>query len=134
MDIQQFITRVIELGSEAAGRDYGGRNDARGRARLAGALAGFAACQDGTPAEIAALLERERRRTHELLIAEDAGGSDDYWYQRCKEAEIEWVANCASCVLAAAGEPTIVNPTARAMITTGRILAQYDLQPSTSGG
>jgi len=45
-----------------------------------------------------------------------------YWHQRCKELEIEWVANCISAALVNQGERPLIPPTARALMHISTIL------------
>ena len=115
MTHMDFLDAVIERGIAAARRDYA-RPDQR--LKLEGSLAGFEACRGLDPAQLAALLGEARRATLEAY-REDR---QDYWRVRCREAEIEWVANCLSFMLLQAGLPVIVPPTARAAMTCAEIV------------
>jgi hypothetical protein len=122
MTMEEFLDRLISTGKDAARRDYGKRSDDLGRARLEGALAGFEACRGKPPFEILILLREEQKKTRELRIgmsspgtAERAAESRAYWHQRCREAEIEWVANCISAALWNEGKTPLIPPTARAL-------------------
>lgn len=118
MDYTTVLIYVIERGVEGARRDY-----REGSAKLKGALAGFEACRGRTPQELAVLLKeareetvRARDRRREMLPAED------FWWHRCREAEIEWVANCVSVILVNEGMEPIVPPTAKALLAVSRIV------------
>lgn len=115
MNIQQFLRQTIHLGIEAACKDYAEPDKAL---KLEGALKGFYECLDQTPAEIAQLLFHAGNDTHNKARAQ----APDYWYWRCREAEIEWVANVLSAFLMNDGLPPIMTPTYRGVMMAARIL------------
>jgi hypothetical protein len=116
MDYQVFLNKVIDDGIEAARRDYAAPEAAR---KLKGSIAGFEACRSKPPGEIAALLIKVHSEAMALWGGND---HDAYWEARCKEAEIEWVANVVSAALQANGQPEIVAPTCRGVMKAAEIL------------
>lgn len=115
MTLINFINQVIDNGIKAAQRDYKRPNQA---VHLRGSLAGFEECRGKTTGELALLL---RQAGIDRKAARDVQ-DPDYWYWRCREAEIEWVCNCTSAVLMNQGLPTIVPATARAVLTAAKIV------------
>lgn len=73
-----------------------------------------------------ALLTDAHFKTHQAMINVHAESitSNQYWKIRCRESEIEWVANCISGWLYMNGQPTIITPTARGISQAYRILAK----------
>ncbi len=127
MTYEDFLHKLINLGIEAARRDYAGEDPHR-RAKLAGSIDGFEDCRGKTPDQIPGLLkeahakaDQARARVHEGEIT-----YDDYWRVRCRELEVEWVANCVSVLLVRQGIEPIVPPTARALMTVAEIVGVKD--------
>lgn len=112
MDYQQFLTRVIDDGIEAAHRDYASDEHKR-----RGAVEGFEACRGKSPRELGELLATAASNTSRAR--EDR--VDDYWRFRCHELEVGWVCNVVSACLHNQGLPTIVTPTARGMMKAAGI-------------
>lgn len=124
MTLAEFIDAICADGIEAVKRDYSG-NDPVSRAKRDGAIQGFLACRNKTPAELKSLLAEEHRKTENHrrgLSPESKQDMSHYWYQRCKEAEIEWVCGCVSVVLNNEGGEPISGMTARQVIHTARVL------------
>lgn len=123
MKYEDFLKRLVSQGIEAARRDYGGKDRHRD-AMLAGSIEGFMECEDLQPDEIADLLQDAGRRTREARTRAELGETkrDDYWRARCRELEIEWVANCVSVILVNDGHEPIIPPTGRAAMTVARIV------------
>lgn len=113
VDLISFLTRVVDDGIQAASESY--KDDPK---KLKGSIAGFEACRWKTPAEIASLLEGARRETQEAYFKQ----AEDYWEVRCRELEIEWVANVLSAALQNSGLATIVTPTYRGTMKAADIL------------
>lgn len=107
MDYTELLDRIIDDGIKAAREDYAGDP-----MKLEGATKGFEACRGKTPQELMELLAQAAADRRKAMIEE----AEDYWRVRCYEAEVEWVCNCVSVILMAAGEPVIVPPTAQAAI------------------
>lgn len=139
MDYDTFLHKLINVGIQAAREDYGGEPESaelHGRQvrpaskeshrpdKLAGSIDGFEACRGKQPHEIAALMIDARKKLQEAFIrvSEKEISDGEYWRVRCREAEIDWVANCVSVVLVNQGLPPIAPPTARAALTVARIV------------
>jgi hypothetical protein len=122
MTYGDFLERAVDLGISAAKRDYSGRSQ---KAKLEGSIDGFEACRRKTPTEIAALCREAGKRTSDAKARFHLGeiSSDEYWKTRCREAEIEWIANVVSVVLVRDGNPPIVSPTVRAALLAQSILS-----------
>jgi hypothetical protein len=52
--------------------------------------------------------------------------ASDYWYWRCYQLEVEWVANVLSAILNAQGLPIIATVTARGMMKAAEIIGVKD--------
>ncbi len=107
----EFLNRVIGRGIEAAKRDYKGD-------KLKGAIRGFEECRGKDSVALAALLKQANEDTRKAHRERRA----DFWYWRCREAEVEWVCNVLSAVMHVNGRKTIVNPTARALMLAHEIM------------
>lgn len=93
MKYSEFLKMVVDGGIEAARRDY-----AYDEFKRAGAVAGFEACRDKHPGDLALLLEQAHAATtaaHEAHAANRSagGGIGAYWQARCYELEVEWTCN-----------------------------------------
>lgn len=115
LSYEDYLTRVINDGIEAAKEDY---KEQPHKAR--GSIAGFEACRGKSPQELLQVLADARKRTMEAYMGRIE--TEAYWEIRCAEAEIEWVCNCVSAMLWNQGLPTIVPPTARAVMKAAEIL------------
>jgi len=118
---EQFLDRVISLGIEAVTISY-----PEDPAKLRGAIAGFEACRGRSLGDFGPLLEHATKRRREASARTTAGEMfmEEYFEARCYEAEIEWVANCVSVLLACARLPVIVPPTVNAAKLVHRILEE----------
>lgn len=121
MTYEEFLERVISEGIAAAKTDYAAPAQ---RMKLQGSVEGFEACRGQKPEGIAGLLKEAGKRTEEakrrLHLEEISAGQ--YWRTRCREAEIEWVANVVSATLVANKLTPIIVPTARGCMHAARIL------------
>lgn len=115
MILLDLLTKTIEIGIDAAKMDYAG---AQNGDKLHGSISGFNACRDKTPTEIAALLGE----ANITVIEKRRERSSDYWYWRCRAAEIEWVANVISAVLVNQGQRPIISPTARGVLFAAKVM------------
>ena len=113
MGYDELLAKIIDDGIAAATEDYAGDST-----KLAGVIEGFEACRSKSPQELLGLLGQAATERHRAM----ADDSDDYWRARCCEAEIEWVCNCVSVLLMSAGEPVIVQPTARAAMKVASVV------------
>ena len=120
MNYQEFIKEVVKIGIEAVKRDY---KLPERKAIRKGSIAGFKACLGKEPILILDLLEDAREKTHKLRkVNPNKKELDEYLEARGFESEVEWVCNCISCLLYNEGKPTIIPPTARAMLLTSKIV------------
>ncbi len=115
MNHQQFLNFVIDDGIEAARGDYSKPSQ---KQKLEGSIKGFEECRNLSPTELRELLTQAHKDTMTKYREE----ASDYWYWRCREAEIGWVCNVVSVVLANNGLPTIVPPTARGVLKAAEIV------------
>jgi hypothetical protein len=97
MNYNEFLTRVIDEGIEAATADYTKESE---KQQLEGSIAGFNACRDKSPEELVEVWKQAGKRTeeasHEVYKTQSKG---DYWYHRCFQSEVEWVCNVVSAML-----------------------------------
>lgn len=113
MGYADFLNAVIDDGMEAARVSYGTQQD-RSKCdpvKLEGSLAGFELCRGLKPHAIASLLADMSEETAAARTRHDPR----YWFWRCRESEVQWVANVMSAALVRAGLPFIVNPTYRGL-------------------
>jgi len=112
---EDFLNRTIEDGIAGAKADY-----ALDKTRLDGALRGFEECRRKDVAGLIALLTEAREKTFERYREQ----ADDYWYWRCREAEVEWVCNVVSSLITAMGGAfmPITSPTARGYLKMAEIV------------
>jgi hypothetical protein len=115
LTLQDLVERVITDGIEAATRDY-----ADDRPKREGAIAGFEACRGLDLDGLRALLTEARERGVALHCA--GADPENYWYARCYELEVEWVANVVSGALLGTGMPLIIPPTVRGVTKAAEIL------------
>jgi hypothetical protein len=116
MSYAGFLQRVIEEGIEAARQSYGKKEPHM----LKGSIEGFDACRGKTPYELGQLLIKARQAAMDAAV--EKMEEDSYWRVRCYELEIDWVCNVVSAVLMNEGQPTIVPPTARAVLKAADII------------
>lgn len=115
MLLNDALNQIIDDGIEAARADYTKPCD---KLKLKGAIKGFNECRGKSPDEISALL---------VIAGEDCTNahqqqSPQYWYWRCRQAEIEWVANVLSCIMDAQGWPPIGMMTVRGGMKAAEII------------
>jgi hypothetical protein len=114
MDYETFLTRIIDDGIAAARADYANDEDKR-----EGSVEGFEACRGKAPLDILKLLTEAGAATLRAMREDDT----HYWRIRCREAEIEWVANCVSAILINMGSAPLAShlPTARAVMKAAEV-------------
>lgn len=115
MNWDNFINQIVDLGIEAARRDYKRMDQ---KPLLDGSIAGFEACRDKSVVDLPKILEaaaQERSRAQ-------SGSTTGILKARGYYNEVEWVCNVASAALYNQGLPVIMQPTARAMQTAAKIL------------
>jgi hypothetical protein len=117
MNYDDFLTRVIDEGIEAAKVSYAGAGVVKRRKRE-GSIKGFDECRGKNPDELSLFLREARMRTKKAYREQD----DDYWYWRCREAEVEWVCNVVSAAMENSGMRGLVPVTGRALNQAASIL------------
>lgn len=115
MNDTAFVNRVVADGIAAARESYARPNQLD---KLNGAIDGFNACRGLDAAGLSDLLlqanvEADQARSRKV---------HDFWYWRCRAAEVEWVANVLSAARLDTGLPVLVPPTARGMLKATEIL------------
>ena len=92
MNYNEFLTRVIEEGIESAKADYTEEKD---KDRLEGSIAGFNACRDKAPNQLAEVWRKA------MTDVNNAYGDNEkkYWYLNSFQLEVEWVCNVVSAML-----------------------------------
>lgn len=113
MNYGDFIARVISDGLEAARADYADKPLHR-----EGSVRGFEECLGLLPGDIGELLIEANDRCTQA----HRDSADDYWYWRCRAAEIEWVANVVSAANMNSDLPVIVTPTMRGVMKAAELL------------
>ena len=109
------LNTIIDDGIEAARGDY---TEPRNKPKLDGSIAGFEACRGKSPDQIVLLMQEADATTRQKMMEQ----APDYWYWRCYQLEVEWVANVLSAILDAQGLPIISNVTARGMMKAAEII------------
>jgi hypothetical protein len=99
----QLLDRVISDGIAEVREEYA---DPKVHHKRDGAIEGFETCRGKTPSDLVALwfaaeqraeqLLRERHETDIALTDNSDGDAHDYWRQRYKAMQIEWVLNVLS--------------------------------------
>lgn len=115
MDLNAFIIEIIEGGIKGAKEDYSRPEQ---KQMMEGSIAGFEACRDKSPEELAELLAEANIVVQEKFQEE----AEDYWWHRCYSLEIEWVCNCVSACLLNQGLPPIINPTVRGAMRAAEVV------------
>ncbi len=88
-ELVRFIDKMCADGTAGAREHYGHRPD-----KLKGSIKGFeevAACR--TKMELDDLLARAQLDRQQMMLEQ----ADDYWFWRCREAEIEWSCQVLRC-------------------------------------
>lgn len=112
---ESFLNQVIEGGLAGILVSYAHEPD-----KLKGSREGFEACRGKTPDQLWELLVEARRRSWDA----QREMAENYWEVRHTELQIEWTCNCVSAMLQNEGLPTIVPPTARAVLRVHEILGR----------
>jgi hypothetical protein len=123
MDLQSFITRVVEDGIASAKTDPQLQSHPK---RLRGSIRGFESCLGKTPEQLWKLLEDANRKAWDVRVEQEDDKDkrydiEDYWEARYVAIQVEWVCNTVSAAMASQGS-TIVTPTARGYMNAARIL------------
>jgi hypothetical protein len=124
------LNQIIDDGIEAARSDYLKPGD---KPKLDGSIHGFEECRGRSPDEIADLLVAASEKVVEVFREQ----SPQYWFWRCRQAEIEWVANVLSHIMVAQGWAPIAMMTARGGMKAAEIIGVAAAPPraaSSRGG
>jgi hypothetical protein len=130
MTYTEFLDRVVSDGLESITKDEWITKYPK---RLEGSRLGFEACRGKLPEQLAELLRDAEGRC--MRSREETEGPDsdieDYWRERYRAIQIEWVCNTVSAMLMNEGKATIVTPTARGVMNAARIVGvAYEGSPS----
>ena len=115
MPYADFLNAIIDDGEAEVRATYLRPDQALKRD---GCLRGFGECRGKTPDELATLLVSASGRCAEALRRR----ADDYWYWRCRAAQIEWVLNVLSAAEYAHGRRPHIPPTCRGLQKAAGIL------------
>jgi hypothetical protein len=122
MLLADALNCIIDDGIEAARHDYA---TPRHFLKREGAIDGFEACRNKSPAEIAALLAEANERAHQAMREDDPR----FWFWRCRALEIAWVANVLASILDAQGLPPIGTMTVRGRLKAAEIIGVAEARP-----
>lgn len=111
----EALDQVIDDGIEAARQSY---SKPRDKLKLEGSIQGFKECRNRTPVELKSLLADAGRK----MVEGYREGSEQYWFWRCRQAEVEWVCNVMSHILIAQGLRPFGIMTARGGIKAAEII------------
>jgi hypothetical protein len=117
MNYDEFLTRVIDEGIEAVKEDYKGDSPAK-KLKREGSIKGFEECRGKSPDELSDLRIEACRKTQKCYREQ----TDDYWFWRCRDAEVEWVCNVVSAAMENSGVKGVVPVTALGMKKAASIL------------
>jgi hypothetical protein len=92
MNYNEFLTRVIDEGIEAATADYTKESE---KQQLEGSIAGFNACRDKSPKELVDVWQKASDDMNDAFREQ----KENYWWFRCYQSEVEWVCNVVSAML-----------------------------------
>jgi hypothetical protein len=146
MTLNEAIDQIVDRGIAECRKVY--RNSAQ---KLDATIKGFEACRGKTVEELKELLSASRTATatareaardvrmngsDPLVALHQLSGSDglelrqltrekasqDYWWYRYYELQVEWVCNVLSAILQNQGWPVIVTPTVRGAMAAANIV------------
>ena len=118
MTYSEFVEVVVRDAREAVVEDYSKPED---KHRLDGSLWGLEECVGKTPAQLVVLLDDAVR----VSLEKGRDEAEDYWFWRCREAEIEWV-----CDVLGAGVGFVIG---RAVVTARGILKAAEVKAKGDG-
>jgi hypothetical protein len=123
MNYNEFLSRIIDEGIDAAKSDY---TDPKDKLRLDGSIAGFEACRGKQPNELVEVWQKANDNMNNAFHEE----KNDYWWYRCFQLEVEWVCNVVTAMLMNEGfnEPLLSwLPTTNGVIKAATILGKTEL-------
>lgn len=110
----QLLDRIITDGIAEVRETYA---DPKEHHKRDGAIAGFEACRGKSPADLVALWSEAEKTAAQIRHDhhEGSGEATDYWRQRYKALQIEWVCNVVSVGLMNSGQSPLLGhlPTMR---------------------
>jgi hypothetical protein len=116
----QLIDRIITDGIAEVREAYA---DPAEHHKRDGAIEGFEACRGKAPSEIVALWRAAEDQAHQIMRS-DPRDTKDYWRQRYKVLQLEWVLNVISVAL---GRSLLSHlPTARGALKYAAIVGVRD--------
>jgi hypothetical protein len=108
MTYDQLLDRIITDGIAEVREAYA---DPKKHHQRDGAIAGFEACRDKTPAQLVDLwraAEDQCTQIRRRTAADDDENVRDYWKHRYAALQIEWVCNVVSVGLVNSGQPALL--------------------------
>lgn len=119
--IESVLHRIVEDGIKAAKQSY---SKPEQEEKLKGSIDGFNSCVGINIGKDSIVVWFQNHLQEANKLAQEKFGKEDsdYWYWRCRAAEIEWTCNVLSAVFQAQGWPIIVAPTARGFIKAADII------------
>ena len=127
----QLLERVLAYGIAEVHEAYA---DPKEHHKRDGAIEGFEACRGKTPSELVALWTEAERSAAQIAHAKREASfnaapdnATDYWRQRYKALQIEWVCNVVSVGIVNSGQPPLLGhlPTARGAMKYAAIVGVH---------
>jgi hypothetical protein len=119
----QILDRIIADGIAEVRVAYA---DPKDHHKRDGAIEGFEACRGKSPAELVAIWTEGARQCQQIRRTADASDEHvkNYWKQRYKTLQIEWILNVISVGLTNSGQPPLLShlPTARGAMKYAQIV------------
>lgn len=128
MTYKDLLDRIISDGIAEVREVYTDPDDHHKRD---GAIEGFEACHDKTPDDLVALWQSAEREGLDMVRGDDSPSRlKDYWKQRYKALQIEWVCNVISVGFVNSGQPPLLGhlPTARGALKYAAIVGVHESQ------
>jgi len=118
MNYYEFLNKTIEDGIISVKETYKGPKN---KDKLDGSLAGFEACRNKLPEE---LFEIYNLTNEYVINSYKNGDTDNYWWFRHYQSQVEWICNVISAILINQGQKPILShlPTARGVMKAGQVL------------
>jgi len=117
----QLLDRIISDGIAEVHEAYA---DPKEHHKRDGAIEGFEACRGKSPADLVALWSEAEKTAAQIRIETSSDNVTDYWRQRYKALQIEWVCNVVSVGLVSSGQAPLLGhlPTARGAVKYAAIV------------
>lgn len=115
MNYYEFLEHCINDGIAGAKADY---NKESQKDKLDGSIAGFEACRNKTPEQLAGILVVAQVDANHAMLKRE----ENYWYHRCFEIEVAWVCNVVGAMLWAQNKQHDFVVTARGTLRADEIL------------